>query len=75
MALENAGKTQIVALDKTGTITTGEPRVTDILPAEGYTKRDLMQLAADLESSSEHPLAKAVMEHAKATGDFPDGGT
>ncbi len=64
-------KTQIVALDKTGTITTGEPRVTDILPAEGYTKRDLMQLfAADLESSSEHPLAKAVMEHAKATG-FP----
>ena len=68
VALENAGKTQIVALDKTGTITTGEPRVTDILPAEGYTKRDLMQLAADLESSSEHPLAKAVMEHAKATG-------
>ena len=42
--------------------------MTDILPAEGYTKRDLMQLAADLESSSEHPLAKAVMEHAKATG-------
>ena len=68
VALENAGKTQIVALDKTGTITTGEPRVTDILPAEGYTKRDLMQLAADLESSSEHPLAKAVMEHVKATG-------
>lgn len=68
VALENAGKTQIVALDKTGTITTGEPRVTDILPAEGYTKRDLMQLAADLESSSEHPLAKAVMEHAKADG-------
>ena len=72
VALENAGKTQIVALDKTGTITTGEPRVTDILPAEGYTKRDLMQLAADLESSSEHPLAKAVMEHAKATGTFWD---
>ena len=61
-------KHKIVALDKTGTITTGEPRVTDILPAEGYTKRDLVQLAADLESSSEHPLAKAVMEHAKATG-------
>ena len=68
VALENAGKTQIVALDKTGTITTGEPRVPEILPAEGYTKRDLMQLAADLESSSAHPLAKAVMEHAKATG-------
>lgn len=64
---KNAGKTQIVALDKTGTITTGEPRVTDILPAEGYTKRDLMQLAADLGFSG-HPLAKAVMEHAKATG-------
>ena len=68
VALENAGKTQIVALDKTGTITTGEPRVTDILPAKGYTERELMQLAADLESSSEHPLAKAVMEHAKASG-------
>ena len=68
VALENAGKTQIVALDKTGTITTGEPRVTDIVPAKGYTERELMQLAADLESSSEHPLAKAVMEHAKAIG-------
>ena len=68
VALENAGKTQIVALDKTGTITTGEPRVTDILPAKGYTERELMQLAADLESSSEHPLAKAVMEHAKTIG-------
>lgn len=68
VALENAGKTQIVALDKTGTITTGEPRVTDILPAKEYTERELMQLAADLESSSEHPLAKAVMEHAKTSG-------
>ena len=68
VALENAGKTQIVALDKTGTITTGEPHVTDILPAKGYTERELMQLAADLESSSEHPLAKAVMEHAKTSG-------
>ena len=68
VALENAGKTQIVALDKTGTITTGEPRVTDILPAKGYTERELMQLAADLESSSEHPLAKAVMEHAQTIG-------
>ena len=68
VALENAGKTQIVALDKTGTITTGKPRVTDILPAKEYTERELMQLAADLESSSEHPLAKAVMEHAKASG-------
>ena len=68
VALENAGKTQIVALDKTGTITTGKPRVTDILPTKGYTERELMQLAADLESSSEHPLAKAVMEHAKTIG-------
>ena len=68
VALENAGKTQIVAVDKTGTITTGEPRVTDIVPAKGYTERELMQLAADLESSSEHPLAKAVMEHAKTIG-------
>ena len=67
-SLETLAHVDTLCLDKTGTITTGEPRVTDILPAEGYTKRDLMQLAADLESSSEHPLAKAVMEHAKATG-------
>ncbi len=61
-SLETAGKVQIVALDKTGTITQGEPKVTDILPAEGVTKEDLLSLACTLESRSEHPLAKAVLQ-------------
>ena len=60
-SLEAAGRTQIVALDKTGTITSGEPKVTDILPAEGVTEGELLTLAAALERKSEHPLAKAVL--------------
>ena len=60
-SLEAAGRTQIVALDKTGTITRGEPEVTDILPAEGVTETELLTLAAALEQKSEHPLAKAVL--------------
>ena len=64
-ALEEAGRTQIVALDKTGTITSGEPRVTDILPAEGVSESELLTLAASLEQKSEHPLAKAVLAYAE----------
>ena len=60
-SLEAAGRTQIVALDKTGTITSGEPKVTDILPAEGVSEAELLTLAAALERKSEHPLAKAVL--------------
>ena len=60
-SLEAAGRTQIVALDKTGTITSGEPKVTDILPAEGVSETELLTLAAALEHKSEHPLAKAVL--------------
>ena len=63
-SLEAAGRTQIVALDKTGTITSGEPRVTDILPVEGVSKSELLTLAASLEQKSEHPLAKAVLAYA-----------
>ena len=65
-SLEAAGRTQIVALDKTGTITSGEPKVTDILPAEGVTEGELLTLAAALERKSEHPLAKAVLAHTEA---------
>ena len=64
-SLEAAGRTQIVALDKTGTITEGAPRVTDLLPAEGVTETELLTLAAALESRSEHPLAKAVLADAE----------
>ena len=64
-SLEAAGRTQIVALDKTGTITSGEPKVTDILPAEGVTESELLTLAASLEQKSEHPLAKAVLAYAE----------
>ena len=60
-SLEAAGRTQIVALDKTGTITSGEPKATDILPAEGVSETELLTLAAALERKSEHPLAKAVL--------------
>lgn len=67
-SLENAGKVAVVALDKTGTITKGQPKVTDVVPAEGYTKESLLQLAYDLEQKSEHPLAKAVVEEAEAKG-------
>ena len=60
-SLEAAGRTQIAALDKTGTITRGEPKVTDILPAEGVSETELLTLAAALERKSEHPLAKAIL--------------
>lgn len=67
-SLEETGKTEIVALDKTGTITQGEPRVTDVLPAKGVTAETLLQAARALESRSEHPLAKAVMRYADEQG-------
>ena len=60
-ALESTGKTEIVALDKTGTITSGEPKVTDILPASGITEEELLKKASSLEKKSEHPLAKAIV--------------
>ena len=64
-SLEAAGRTQIVALDKTGTITSGEPKVTDILPVEGVSESELLTLAVSLEQKSEHPLAKAVRAYAE----------
>ena len=70
-SLEAAGRTQIVALDKTGTITEGAPRVTDLLPAEGVTETELLTLAAALEGRSEHPLAKAVLADAEAKAITP----
>ena len=70
-SLEAAGRTQIVALDKTGTITEGTPRVTDLLPAEGVSETELLTLAAALESRSEHPLAKAVLADAEAKAITP----
>ena len=73
VSLEEAGKVQIIALDKTGTITSGQPEVTDILPAEGITETELLTLACALEKKSEHPLAKAVLKKAEeenlATGE------
>ena len=62
VSLENAGRTQIVALDKTGTITAGEPKVTDILPASDIKEKDLLYLAISLEQKSEHPLARAILQ-------------
>ncbi len=62
VSLEETGKVQIVALDKTGTITSGEPRVTNILPAEGVTEAELLAAAAALEKKSEHPLARAILQ-------------
>ena len=65
-ALENAGKVQIIALDKTGTITAGKPQVTDMIPAEGVTEEELLESAYALERKSEHPLARAIVEAAQA---------
>lgn len=77
VSLEEAGKVQIVALDKTGTITCGEPKVTDILPAENVTEQELLTLALAMEQKSEHPLAKAILQYgeeqqltASAVSDF-----
>ena len=71
-SLEEAGRILIVALDKTGTITAGEPRVTDILPAEGVSADELMRLAYLLERKSEHPLARAILSRAEEQGMQPE---
>lgn len=68
VSLEETGKVQIAALDKTGTITRGEPRVTDIIAAEGFSDEELLRIAVSLEKKSEHPLAKAVLEKAAEVG-------
>ena len=68
VSLEETGKVRIVALDKTGTITQGEPRVTDILPAEGMSEGDLLSIAYALEKKSEHPLARAIHQRAEQDG-------
>ncbi|MDO4561744.1 MAG: heavy metal translocating P-type ATPase [bacterium] len=68
VSLEEAGKVQIVALDKTGTITAGEPKVTDVLPAAGVKEEELLRLASALEQKSEHPLARAILQKAKELG-------
>lgn len=67
-ALEEAGRVQIVALDKTGTITNGTPKVTDLLPTEGVSEEELLFYAASLEANSEHPLAKAVLSYREEIG-------
>lgn len=68
VSLEETGKVQIAALDKTGTITKGEPRVTDIIAAEGFSEKELLRIAVSLEKKSEHPLAKAVLSKAAEAG-------
>lgn len=68
VSLEEAGKVQIVALDKTGTITSGAPKVTDLVPAGGYDRDSLMELAYSLEKKSEHPLAKAILDKGMQLG-------
>ena len=67
-ALENCGKVKFVALDKTGTITEGEPKVTDVIPFGGNAESDLIRLAVSLEKKSEHPLAKAIMQKGEQDG-------
>lgn len=71
VSLEQTGKMQIVALDKTGTITNGESRVTDVLPADGISEKDLLYYAYALERRSEHPLAKAVLLYGQEQGVEP----
>ena len=68
VSLEETGKVSTVALDKTGTITTGEPRVTDIIPVNGYSEDKLIEIAYSLEKKSEHPLAKAILQYAEGAG-------
>ncbi|MBQ9060436.1 MAG: heavy metal translocating P-type ATPase [Firmicutes bacterium] len=70
-SLEAAGRTQIIALDKTGTITKGEPEVTDLIPAPGITEQELLTYAAALESRSEHPLARAIVHRSEAESVLP----
>ena len=72
VSLEETGKVQIVALDKTGTITNGKPKVTDIITAEKVTEQELLQIAYTLERNSEHPLAKAIIEEGDAKGVQPE---
>lgn len=67
-SLEEAGKAQIIALDKTGTITSGEPEVTDIVPLNGHTEQKLLTIAYSLEIRSEHPLARAIMHYGSEKG-------
>lgn len=71
-SLENAGKINIVALDKTGTITEGRPKVTDLLPAEGISEETLLKYAAALEHRSEHPLGKAIVDYAGEKAGMPE---
>ncbi len=71
-SLEEAGRIQIVALDKTGTITQGAPKVTDILPADGISEQELLTLAGALEAKSEHPLARAILEKVREDGITPE---
>ena len=68
VSLEKTGKTQIVALDKTGTITQGEPRVTDMIPTSGRSEKELLSIAYALEKKSEHPLARAITQRAEQEG-------
>ena len=72
VSLEQAGKVDIVALDKTGTITSGEPRVTDVVPAPGVGQDELVRAAFALEQKSEHPLARAVLDYGRAAGLAPE---
>ncbi len=68
VSLEEAGKTQIVALDKTGTITKGEPQVTDVVPFDGFSESELLNAAFALERKSEHPLARAIVAYGESKG-------
>ena len=71
-ALEMLGRTEIMALDKTGTITRGEPEVTGVFPADGVTEGELLRVALALESKSEHPLSRAILRHAETAGRSPE---
>lgn len=66
--LENLGRTKVIAFDKTGTLTSGKPAVTNLVPLQGYTEEEMLQIAASLESLSEHPLAKAIVLKANEQG-------
>ena len=72
VSLEETGKTDVVVLDKTGTITSGHPKVTDVVPVPGQTEQSLVQLALDLEAKSEHPLAKAILSYGESHAMTPN---